>query len=236
MVATVWWSSHPATSHPIVATVWSSHPTTSHPMVATVWWSSHPATSHPVVAAVWWSNQWSMENTCATQLLSSNFEIRCDVTGSRFSISDKTLQRACFAMIRYHQPDKIIAQLTFPKWLVLVCTIHMSLWMLQTETSHLWKVSCAIISLGWRYTTRSFHGNLPDIRNLPHVTPRLISKLDIEYSRVTILLLMHSTSDNTVLHCWSLLNLETKLGVNIIVSIYYFIAFLSFIYHSVFTM
>ncbi len=27
----------------------------------------------------------------------------------------------------------------------------MSLWMLQTKTSHLWKVSYAIILLGWRY-------------------------------------------------------------------------------------
>ncbi len=51
----------------------------------------------------------------------------------------------------YRQPNKVIVQLTFPKWLVLVCTIHMLLWMLQTETSHLWKVRYAIILLGWRY-------------------------------------------------------------------------------------
>ena len=48
------------------------------------------------------------------------------------------------------QSNKIIALLTFPKWLVLVCAIHISLCMLQTETSHLWKVRYAIILLGWR--------------------------------------------------------------------------------------
>ncbi len=29
----------------------------------------------------------------------------------------------------------------------------MLLWMLQTETSHLWKVRYAIILLGWRYVS-----------------------------------------------------------------------------------
>ncbi len=43
-------------------------------------------------------------------------------------------------MVIYHQPNKIIAYLTFHKWLLLVCNIHMSLCMLQTKTSHLWKV------------------------------------------------------------------------------------------------
>ncbi len=31
------------------------------------------------------------------------------------------------------------------------CTIHMSSWMLQTKTSHLWKARYAIILIGWRY-------------------------------------------------------------------------------------
>ncbi len=37
----------------------------------------------------------------------------------------------------YRQRNKIRASLTFPKWLVLVCNIHMSLWMVQSKTSHL---------------------------------------------------------------------------------------------------
>ncbi len=52
--------------------------------------------------------------------------------------------------VTIRQPNKIIAYLTFHKWLVLVCNIHMSLWMLQTKTSHLWIVSYAIILLGWQ--------------------------------------------------------------------------------------
>ncbi len=52
--------------------------------------------------------------------------------------------------LAYHQPNKIMAYLTFHKWLVLVCNIYMSLWMLQTKTSQLWKVSYAIILLGWQ--------------------------------------------------------------------------------------
>ncbi len=51
----------------------------------------------------------------------------------------------------YHQPNKIMAYLTFHKWLVSVCNIHNNIWMVQTKTSHLGKVSYAIILLGWRY-------------------------------------------------------------------------------------
>ena len=53
--------------------------------------------------------------------------------------------------VTYRQPNKIIALLTFQQWLVLVCNIHNDIWMLQTKSSHLWKVRYAIILLGWRY-------------------------------------------------------------------------------------
>ncbi len=46
-----------------------------------------------------------------------------------------------------HQSDKIMAYLTFHKWLVLVYNIQNDIWMLQTKTSHLWKMSYAIILL-----------------------------------------------------------------------------------------
>ncbi len=48
------------------------------------------------------------------------------------------------------QPNKIMAELTFHKWLVLVYKVHNDIWMLQTKTTHLWKVSYAIIFLGWQ--------------------------------------------------------------------------------------
>ncbi len=44
-------------------------------------------------------------------------------------------KQACFAAIPYRQLNKIMAYLTFHKWLILDCNIHMSLWMLQTKTS-----------------------------------------------------------------------------------------------------
>ncbi len=44
-----------------------------------------------------------------------------------------------------------MAYLTFHKWLVLVFNIHNDIWMVQTKTSHLGKVSYVIILLGWRY-------------------------------------------------------------------------------------
>ncbi len=51
----------------------------------------------------------------------------------------------------YLQPNKIIAYLTFHKWLVSICNIHNDIWLVQTKTSHWGKVSYAIILLGWRY-------------------------------------------------------------------------------------
>ena len=51
----------------------------------------------------------------------------------------------------YLQPNKIMAYLTFHKWLVLVCNIHNDTSMAQTKTSHKGKVSYAIILLGWQY-------------------------------------------------------------------------------------
>ena len=51
------------------------------------------------------------------------------------------------------QPNKIMAYLTFHKWLVSVCNIHNDMWMVQTKTSHFGKVSYAIILLGWRNVT-----------------------------------------------------------------------------------
>ncbi len=51
----------------------------------------------------------------------------------------------------YRQPNKIMAYLTFHKWLVSVCNMHNYIWMVQSKTSHLGKVSYAIILLGWRY-------------------------------------------------------------------------------------
>ncbi len=51
--------------------------------------------------------------------------------------------------IQNRQPNKIMAYLTFHKWLVSVCNIHNDIWMEQTKTSHLGKVSYAIL-LGWR--------------------------------------------------------------------------------------
>ncbi len=56
---------------------------------------------------------------------------------------------AFYSFILYRQPNKIRAYLTFHKWLVSVCNMHNDIWMLQTKTSHLWKVSYAIILLGW---------------------------------------------------------------------------------------
>ncbi len=44
-----------------------------------------------------------------------------------------------------------ISYFTFHKWLVSVCNIHNDIWMAQTKTSHLGKVSFAIILLGWWY-------------------------------------------------------------------------------------
>ena len=46
--------------------------------------------------------------------------------------------------IQYRQPNKIMAYLTFHKWLVLVCNIHNDIWILQIKAGHLWKVSYAI--------------------------------------------------------------------------------------------
>ncbi len=60
-----------------------------------------------------------------------------------------------WSVFAYHQPNKIMAYLTFHKWLVLICNIHNDMWMLQTKTSHLGKVSYAIILLVWRYNTIS---------------------------------------------------------------------------------
>ncbi len=50
----------------------------------------------------------------------------------------------------YRQPNKIMAYLTFHQWLVSVCNIHNDIWMVQTKTSHLGKVSYTVILLGWR--------------------------------------------------------------------------------------
>ncbi len=36
----------------------------------------------------------------------------------------------------YRQRNKIMAYLTFHKWLVSVCNIHNDIWILQTKTSH----------------------------------------------------------------------------------------------------
>ncbi len=55
-------------------------------------------------------------------------------------------------ILAYCQPNKIMAYLTFHKWLVSVCNIHNDIWMVQTKTSHVGEVSYAIILLGWRYT------------------------------------------------------------------------------------
>ncbi len=54
--------------------------------------------------------------------------------------------------LEYRQPNKIMAYLTFHMWLVSVCNIHNNIWMVQTKTSHLGKVSYSIILLGWRYS------------------------------------------------------------------------------------
>ncbi len=53
--------------------------------------------------------------------------------------------------VQYRQPNKIMAYLTFHKWLVSVCNIHNDIWMVQTKTNHLGKVSYAIILFGWWY-------------------------------------------------------------------------------------
>ncbi len=42
-----------------------------------------------------------------------------------------------------------MAYLTFHKWLVSVCNIHNNIWMVHAKTSHLGKVSYAIILSGW---------------------------------------------------------------------------------------
>ncbi len=61
-----------------------------------------------------------------------------------------------------------MAYLTFHKWLVSVCNSHNDIWMVQTKTSHLGKVSSAVILLGWRYITLAtvarFHISLVDYR------------------------------------------------------------------------
>ncbi len=60
-------------------------------------------------------------------------------------------KKRIFLKYIYRQPNKIMVYLTFHKWLVSVCNMHNDIWMLQTKTSHLGKVSYAIILLGWRY-------------------------------------------------------------------------------------
>ncbi len=54
---------------------------------------------------------------------------------------------------KYRQPNKIIAKLTFSQvtGFGFVFTIQMSLWLLQTKTSYLWKVRYPIILFGWQY-------------------------------------------------------------------------------------
>ncbi len=80
--------------------------------------------------------------------------------------------------------------LTFHKWLVSVCTIHihMLLWMLQTETSHLWKVRYAIILLGWWYAGSHagkpgvlwrLHYTLVSLQYAQTCTIRVITRLSI---------------------------------------------------------
>ena len=69
---------------------------------------------------------------------------------------------------------KIMAYITFHKWLVLVCNIHMPLWMLQSKTSHLWKVSYPIILLGWQHVIM--------VRRWRYSCPTL--KIDVTLERI----------------------------------------------------
>ncbi len=70
-----------------------------------------------------------------------------------------------------------MAYLTFHKWLVSVCNSHNDIWMVQTKTSHWWKVRFsdtllfyqAIILLGWRYVEYYTWHNMPIIYILYNV-------------------------------------------------------------------
>ncbi len=65
-----------------------------------------------------------------------------------------------------------MAYLTFHKWLVYVYNIHNDIWMVQTKTSHLGKVSYAIILLGWRYTgTSGYYGQQSNRAGTQHELP-----------------------------------------------------------------
>ena len=75
----------------------------------------------------------------------------CDFNSPRSSTNWRVMKGVTHQYVEYRQPNKIIEYLIFHKWLLLVCNIHTSLCMLQTKTSHLWKVTYAIILLGWRY-------------------------------------------------------------------------------------
>ena len=68
-------------------------------------------------------------------------------------VSDETYlnEQNSFWSCILHIVSLIMAYLTFRKWLVSACNIHSDIWMVQTKTSHLGKVSYAIILLGWRY-------------------------------------------------------------------------------------
>ncbi len=63
----------------------------------------------------------------------------------------------------YRQPYKIMAYLTFHKWLVSVCNIHNNIWMVQTKTSHLENLSYTFIfiRLTKLYARRINHLYLP---------------------------------------------------------------------------
>ncbi len=53
------------------------------------------------------------------------------------------------SIVIYRQANQIMGYLSFHKWQVSVCNVHDDIWMVQTKTSHLGKVSDTIILLGW---------------------------------------------------------------------------------------
>ena len=71
------------------------------------------------------------------------------ISGKNTKESEKNPPNHVLNQTTWYIISLIMAYLTFPKWLVSVCNIHNDIWMIQTKTSHLGKVSYAIILLDW---------------------------------------------------------------------------------------
>ncbi len=92
-----------------------------------------PGMESLAVSHVTWSCHFAINRMCVHHVLGSIQHVQC-------------------RQYTYRQPLKNNSVSHFPQvtWFWFV-TFNKSFWMLQTKTSHLWKVTYAIILLGWRY-------------------------------------------------------------------------------------